>query len=316
MNKRTGWLFFSSAGIVLALFRFWRSVNRPVRETGAPKTPATAVVKSESTSRPILERIRSRPVKNLPPPHRKLSEGELPGQVVSQVAASPDANTPDGDYATAVALQRCAYASGTDAEIEERETRESLQVDALRQRAGLPLSDKVAVNETVDAIVTMKRERDSCAGIPKNVVSSWRVRLEAMAQAGDTEAGQRLIRSISIEFPTQFEIDANPDEYAQRMALAEEYLLDQVASGDCSQATLTSLATMGFDPGLSYASYRVYAERTLASMPRPNLTLDENVKMISGIKNRLAEFQAQVPSDAMDDANQTVAYWQQTNCRL
>lgn len=177
-------------------------------------------------------------------------------------------------------------------------------------------SDKVAVNETVDAIVTMKRERDSCAGIPKNVVSSWRARLEAMAQAGDTEAGQRLIRSISIEFPTQFEIDANPDEYAQRMALAEEYLLDQVASGDCSQATLTSLATMGFDPGLSYASYRVYAERTLASMPRPNLTLDENVKMISGIKNRLAEFQAQVPSDAMDDANQTVAYWQQTSCRL
>ena len=100
------------------------------------------------------------------------------------------------------------------------------------------------------------------------------------------------------------------------MALAEEYLLDQVASGDCSQATLTSLATMGFDPGLSYASYRVYAERTLASMPRPNLTLDENVKMIAGIKNRLAEFQAQVPSDAMDDANQTVAYWQQTSCRL
>ena len=106
MNKRTGWLFFSSAGIVLALFRFWRSVNRPVRETGAPKTPATAVVKSESTSRPILERIRSRPVKNLLPPHRKLSEGELPGQVVSQVAASPDANTPDSAAGVPSAMLR------------------------------------------------------------------------------------------------------------------------------------------------------------------------------------------------------------------
>jgi len=315
MSKRSGWLIFLTAIIVLPLVGFWLYANRTLPTTEAPGVPKVPpAVARAGTGRPILERVQSRTPKSQISPHKKLSNGEPPGQVVMRVAASSDANTPDGDYAIATALERCAHVLGSDAEIEERQIAKSLEVDTLRQKVGAAIPDKASVDETAKAIAEIKQERDSCASVPKNQVDSWRARLEVMAQAGDMQARQRLIDSIQPDFSSQKEIDANPDEYEHRMALAKDYLLDRIADGDCSQAILTNLADLGFGAETSYVFWRIFAERTLRTLPNPGLTPEANDQAIAHLKNKLNELQTQVPSETLDDANQTVAYLQQVNC--
>jgi hypothetical protein len=324
VNKRIALIVVAALISLCAVF-FYVSQSKPVVGSARavvlmPNSTAKPVKSVDQSPRAQVQKYLPVKLAHIKPPAAPIKPKatyDKPAQLVREVQAEADAGSASAMYMMETALRRCATADmRSDQEIEALAVKRSLGQDALDRDAGRTIDEATETQRATDSARLIESVRDECKQLPAEQIASWKTLLERSAQSGDPEARTAYAHAISDEFKDRQHLLENYDEFKRQNDLANSYLQDSVANGDCSDVVLNGFRWVTSDPTSTY----VYQSLLLKSALRwygTHPVMDQRLldAETASLNASLKNLAMKIPADQIENADAAANYILQNICQ-
>jgi hypothetical protein len=323
VNKRIA-LIVVTVLITAAAIMFYVSRSKPAAASSKASNPT---ILGASSSTRVVDRIHSdgghkyMPAKlsRIDParvPIKPKATYETPAQLVREVEAEANSGSASAMYMMQTALKRCSTADmRTDQEIEATVAKRSLGKEAMDRDAGRTVDEEKETQHATNNARYIENLRDECKQLPAEQIASWKTLLQRSAEGGDPEARTAYAHAISEEFKDPQYLLENYDEFKRQNDLANSYLQDSIANGDCGYMVLNGFRWVKSDPTSTYVYQSLLLKSALtdyANHPEIDArTLDSEIASLNATLKDLA---LHVPADQLGEADAAANYILQNVC--
>ena len=278
-----------------------------VSTAGAPGRDASSILRAIRT-----RQVHPRASKTMP--GRTSFNEALPGEIATAVSASSERDSPAAQLALAKAYEQCARNMHTDAEFEEDAAKLSLKLDAVQQKSGQQSGVGDVTAFAVAQVARAKKIRDSCMSIPVDQIAQWHAMLQKLAMAGDQEATEPFVAAFWRDHLHPTEADKDDADYLRDLELTRGFLWNRISEGECDDITLNALSRLKLGPVTNYIGWNILGQRGLTALDKHGWSPTQIDTERTALQAEFDRLRSSVPTDQLDEANQTVAYLQQFNC--